>query len=312
MQGPTSAKHWAIVLAGGDGTRLQELTRALTGAPIPKQYCRLIGDRSMLEATLTRTQYCAPLERTLVVVNENHLSVAREHLVDVPPGNVLVQPCNRDTGPGLLFALLALAERDPAALVSVFPSDHYVGDDRAFISHVNHAAEVVTQLPDKIVLLGIRPDRPDCGYGYIVPAEPLRSIARNGSAFHVACFYEKPPLEIAQDLLHRGGLWNSFVMVFQVGHMLALLRRTMSHDFHRLSHARAYPSDGYARLQAWNFSSDFLVRIPEHLLVLPVADVHWSDWGTRDAIERTLRRLTQSIPWEVPLPAKGARLAASA
>ncbi len=312
MQGPTSAKHWAIVLAGGDGTRLQELTRALTGAPIPKQYCRLIGERSMLEATLTRTQYCAPMERTLVVVNENHLSIAREHLVDVPPGNVLVQPCNRDTGPGLLFALLALAERDPAALVSVFPSDHYVGDDRAFIAHVSHAAEVVTQLPDKIVLLGIRPDRPDCGYGYIVPAEPLRSVARNGSTFHVACFYEKPPLEIAQDLLHRGGLWNSFVMVFRVGHMLALLRRTMPHEFHRLSHARAYPSDGYARLQAWNFSSDFLVRIPEHLLVLPVADVHWSDWGTRDAIERTLRRLTQSIPWEVPLPAKGARLAASA
>ncbi len=312
MQGPTSANHWAIVLAGGDGTRLQELTQKLTGAPIPKQYCRLIGELSMLEATLVRTQHCAPLEQTLVIVNENHLTIAREHLRDVPPANVLVQPCNRDTGPGLLFALLALAERDPTALVSVFPSDHYVGDDRAFVKHVTHAADVVAQVPDKIVLLGIRPDRPESGYGYIMPAEPLRSAARNGTTFHVACFYEKPPIEIAQDLLHRGGLWNSFVMVFQVRHMLDLLRTTMPFEFQCLRTARASAADGYARLRAWNFSSDFLVRIPQHLLVLPVVDVHWSDWGTRDAIERTLRRLTQRVPWEAPLGAERAPVPASA
>ncbi len=311
MQGPTSARHWAIVLAGGDGTRLQELTQKLTGAPIPKQYCRLVGERSMLEATLARTQYCAPLERTLVIVNQNHLALAREHLRNVPSHNVLVQPCNRDTGPGLLFALLALAERDPGALVSVFPSDHYVGDDRAFIAHVSHAAEVVAQLPEKIVLLGIRPDRPESGYGYIVPGQPLRAVARNGSTFHVACFYEKPPIEIAQDLLNRGGLWNSFVMVFQVGHMLELVRTMMPMDFQCLRQARTCP-EAYARLKAWNFSSNFLVRIPEHLLVLPVADVHWSDWGTRDAIERTLRGLTQIVPWEVPAAADGRRLTASA
>ncbi|MFI5394217.1 MAG: sugar phosphate nucleotidyltransferase [Candidatus Binatia bacterium] len=170
MQRRTEGKHWAVVLAGGEGTRLQELTRQITGSPIPKQYCRIMGERSMLETTLIRTQRYVPVDNTLVVINSTHLDIAREQLHPLPDGNILVQPCNRDTGPGLLFGLLALVRRDPAAIVGLFPSDHYVGDDRGFIDHVGHATRVVEEMPDKIVVLGIRPDHPEPGYGYIMPA----------------------------------------------------------------------------------------------------------------------------------------------
>ncbi len=305
----TSGREWAIVLAGGDGTRLQELTRELTGRPIPKQYCRILGKRSMLETTLQRIQYYTPLDYTLVVTNSNHIGIARDQLRRVPAANVLTQPCNRDTGPGLLFPLMALTHRDPAALVSVFPSDHYVEDERAFIGHVRHAAGIVRQHPNKIATLGIRPDRAEPGYGYILPAGRLGPPLGNGGTFHVSSFCEKPPIEVAQDLLHQGGLWNSFVMVFQARRMLELLRATVPVEFQRLWAVYADPTamaDIYPGLPPWNFSHDFLAHIPQHLLVLQVDDVHWSDWGTRAAIERTLRRLTQAVPWETPHAAAAA------
>lgn len=121
MPTPTPANQWTLVLVGGDGTRLQELTREITGAPIPKQYCRLLGERSLLEATLDRARHVTPPHRTLVVVNSDHLAIGRDQLDGVPTANVVVQPCNRDTGPGLLFALQHLAQTDPSAIVVVMP-----------------------------------------------------------------------------------------------------------------------------------------------------------------------------------------------
>ena len=132
----TASDRWAIVLAGGDGVRLQALTRALTGAPIPKQYCRVIGERSMLETTLDRIASVAPRSRTLAIINRDHVPLAREQLRDLPPTNVLVQPQNRDTGPGLLLGLLELGRRAPGATVAVFPSDHFIRDNPAFRAHV--------------------------------------------------------------------------------------------------------------------------------------------------------------------------------
>src|SRR5437764_1273087 len=109
--------RWALVLAGGDGTRLQELTRLIAGAPIPKQYCRIHGDESLLQATVSRIASLVSTERTLVIVNSDHLSLAREQLGGLPADNMLVQPSNRDTGPGMLFALNELAKRDAGATV---------------------------------------------------------------------------------------------------------------------------------------------------------------------------------------------------
>ena len=155
----TRERPWALVLAGGDGRRLQALTRKIAGAPIPKQYCRIMGDRSLLEVTLGRILPLVPRERTLVVVNRS-LELALPQLRDVPPGNVIVQPGNRDTGPGVVFGLLDLTARRPRAPVAVFPSDHYVDDGSSFREHVERATFLVDRFPTKIALLGISPDSP--------------------------------------------------------------------------------------------------------------------------------------------------------
>ena len=139
---------WALVLAGGDGTRLAPLTRLIAGLPIPKQYCRLLGDRSLLEATLDRIAPLVPRTRTLVIVNRGHLSLARPQLRRIPSANVVVQPRNRDTGPGLVTSLLALEHREPKATAAVFPSDHHVRDQAAFRRRVAEMRSVVAQHPD--------------------------------------------------------------------------------------------------------------------------------------------------------------------
>jgi len=300
VAGPAaSGEQWALVLAGGDGRRLQALTQALTGVPIPKQYCRIVGDRSLLESTLLRTRHLVPHERTLVIVNHDHLDVARDQLNALPRHCLLVQPRNCDTGPGLLFSLLHLARRSPQATVAVFPSDHYVGNECRFVEHVQRATRIVEEVPEKIVLLGIPPDRPEPGYGYVEPAQPLRMVGGEG-AFHVGRFQEKPTLAGARSILARGGLWNSFVMVFRLPRMLALMHEVLPAEFeemHSLPADAAVAAARYRDLRPWNFSTAFLARIPEHLVVLRAEDVQWSDWGTQQAIERTFKSLKIRPPW---------------
>jgi mannose-1-phosphate guanylyltransferase len=291
------AAQWVLVLAGGEGTRLQDLTREITGAPIPKQYCRLLGEHSLLEATLERARHFAPLERTAVVVNRAHLELGAPQLLQLPRENIFVQPCNRDTGPGLVYSLWCLARMVPYATVVVLPSDHYIGDDRAFARHIKRATQLVDRFPDKVVVLGIRPDYPEAGYGYLTLSHQLRGRER---VFHVAGFEEKPSHKLAQRLIARGGLWNSFVMVFRLSRMLQLIQIAAPKEFARMEalQVRRRPlEDAYREMAPWNFSHLVLSRIPAHLLVLQVDDVHWSDWGTRESIERTLKTLKRLPPW---------------
>jgi mannose-1-phosphate guanylyltransferase len=128
----------------------------------------------------------------------------------------------------------------------------------------------------------------------------LQSVGEEG-AFHVAGFEEKPSHKQALRLVARGGLWNSFVMVFRLARMLQLVQVAAPREFARMDalNVRGSPiEEAYRELAPWNFSSRVLTRIPAHLLVLQVDDLHWSDWGTRESIERTLKTLKRLPPWQ--------------
>ncbi len=298
--GPDSS--WALVLAGGDGTRLQHLTHRLTGSPIPKQYCRILGERSMLEHTLHRIAPVVPPDRTMVVLNRSHLPVARPQLSGVPRSNWIVQPSNRDTGPGLLLSLLALRERAGNAVVAIFPSDHFVADDARFRRYVRGAVNLASAPSGPVVLLGIRPDRVEPGFGYIRPASRLEG-ERAMAAFRVAGFTEKPAYEEARTVVRSGGLWSTFVMASRVGRLLDLVATLRPHDHQRMARAWRSPRalDAlYAETKAWNFSRDVLALAPDALVVLRADRTGWSDWGTPEAIERTLASLAIEVPWRRP------------
>jgi mannose-1-phosphate guanylyltransferase len=295
----TLSNRVALLLAGGDGLRLQDLTSEIAGVPIPKQYCRLLHGSSMLEATILRAGLFAPSDRISVIINRSHLGLALDQVNCLPESNIIIQPRNRDTGPGMFFALIHLERTHPDATVAVFPTDHYVDKDWTFIAHVLRAVHTISRFPDKIAILGVVPDRPETGYGYILPAEKLRIP---GSAYRVEAFAEKPEPGAARDLIAHGGLWNTFVMIFRISRMLELMQETVPDEFEPLSELRAFPQKAeiiYRTLGSWNLSTRVLARIPEHLIVHRVANVRWCDWGTRELIERTYKALNIVPFWNM-------------
>jgi mannose-1-phosphate guanylyltransferase len=143
----------ALILAGGDGTRLRSLTRRIAGTDLPKQFCAVLGDATLLDQTYRRVLLSILPRRTVRVVTRTHERFYAPLLAGVSESNLIVQPQNRGTASAILYGLLRLAKTAPTATVAVFPSDHYVDDDALFMQHVDLALEAVTKLPDRVVLL---------------------------------------------------------------------------------------------------------------------------------------------------------------
>lgn len=263
-----------------------------------------------------------PPERILTVVSSGHLRYheVRRQISNLPKGSVIVQPDNKDTGPGLFLPLMHLYKRYPRSTVVVFPSDHFVYEEELFMSHVYLAYRAVERDPSRLVLLGIEADTPEPEYGYILPGERLEAMASLG-VFTISQFIEKPALEAAQGLIRRGALWNTMVMVFRPSTLLHLLRRQFSaiySRFQRLKEAigspleRAVLQETYDSMEPVNFSKHvleiFVQRYPSRFLVLPVKGVAWSDWGSECRVMNTLKKIgcLEKSGWAVKKQLAGA------
>lgn len=293
--GATQAEQrWGLVLAGGDGTRLRALTRQVSGDDRPKQFCPVMGGRTLLEETWDRMGRLIAPEHTAVVVTAHHAPFYSPLLRRLRPAEVVVQPDNRGTAVGILYPMLRLAARAPAASVAVLPSDHHVSDNTRFMSRVEAAFAAVAARPERLVLLGIVPDSPESEYGWIEPGD-LLSPGREGELYRVTRFWEKPPAEVAETLRVRGCLWNSFVMVGKVGAFLAAIACTLPALYGAFDHVA--PAFGtameaaavrsiYATLPAADFSRQVLTPGVSRLAVMPVPGVTWSDLGSPDRVRR--------------------------
>jgi mannose-1-phosphate guanylyltransferase len=280
---------WGVVLAGGDGVRLRTLTRALAGDERPKQFCRILGARTLLDQTRERLAHVVAPGRTLLVVNRAHERYYRAALADVAPTAIVAQPGNRGTAPAILYALLRLGALAPSAAVVMSPADHHVSDDAAFMAHVATALEAVRAHPGVVVLLGITPDRAETDYGWIEPATPDTAAAPRGHAVRrVRRFWEKPEAALAARLLAAGCLWNSFVLVARAAALTGLVRDgapALHHAFAAMPRWLGTDREGdaaaelYARLPSTDFSRDVLARSAPSLGVLQVDGVTWSDLG---------------------------------
>jgi mannose-1-phosphate guanylyltransferase len=301
-----SPERYGIILSAGNGTRLREFVYRNRADYLPKQYLNFIGKRSMLEHSLQRAERLISAQKLLVVVAREHLDYeeVRRQIASRPPQCVVIQPENKDTGPGILLPLMYVCKRNPDASVAVFPSDHFVLEEDVFMRHVDRAFRVVERDGSCIVLLGTEPNEADSDFGYIVPG----ATDESGSAGrNVELFVEKPATEVARTIIKKGALWNTLILAFRCQTLLKAIQRTapeLYSSFTPILNAIGTPHEQrviervYRRLSPTNFSKRILQALPheqrQSFLVLPVRGVTWNDWGTSERILSSLRQLGKS------------------
>jgi mannose-1-phosphate guanylyltransferase/mannose-6-phosphate isomerase len=277
-----------VILSGGTGTRLWPLSRAM----YPKQFIRFSDQQgaSFLAATLQRLSTHPGAAPPVIVCNNEHRFLVADEVARaaVAPRAIVLEPVPRNTAPAVAVAALLLAEKNPAAILAVMPSDHVIRNAKAFAAAIERAAEIAAT--GRLVLFGITPDRPHVGYGYIRRGAPLPGFA---DAFTVAAFTEKPDLAKAEGYLAVGGhYWNSGIFVFQARAFLDELERF---EPAILAAARAAllgakEDLGFLRLDHQAFAGSPSISMDYAVMertaaaaVLPI-DIGWSDVGSWSAL----------------------------
>lgn len=294
----SQASLWGIILAGGEGERLKGFVREQFGSAIPKQFCAFCGRRSMLERTIKRARLLIPPERLVVIGTAHHSALMVRHLGTLPPGKVLLQPANRDTAPGILLPLTHVLQKDPHALVAILPADHFILPGHRFMRAVAAAAKFVADKNvDLPVLLAVTPDRPEPEYGWIKRGEFVRHDDRR-TIHQIKRYVEKPSRDRAERLMKDGWLWNTMVIVVRAHALMDLAWKhvpdlarwfTLLQRFLGSAKEQDFIEEMYHAIPRVNFSASVLAGRDMRSLVLPVQDVCWSDWGTKERILETAR-----------------------
>ena len=279
---------YLVIMAGGIGSRFWPFSRTRH----PKQFHDVLGvGRSMLQLTMDRFASLCPPENVFVVTNRDYMALVREHLPELPADQILGEPIGRNTAPCIAYAAYRIAQRDPRATIIVSPADHAVLHEDEFCRLMRLAVEAAGA-SDVLITLGIKPSRPDTGYGYI---QYMDGQSLPGGEFHkVKTFTEKPSLDIAKMFVESGDfLWNSGLFVWRADVIIAALHEHLSDLAEVFDEGAgqlgtpqelAFINEAYSRCA--NVSIDYgIMEKADNVFVLP-ADFGWSDVGTWDSLHR--------------------------
>ncbi len=277
---------YAVIMAGGRGERFWPLSTN----SLPKPFIPLTGASSLIQDTVARIQPIIPPERILISIGTTHLDIARKQLPQLPDENFIVEPVGRDTSACLAFCALHIEKRDPAGIMLALPADHFVSDAAAFRHTIQMGLENIEGATG--VIFGIKPDRAETGYGYILAEKP----AIQANAWPVVRFIEKPDAATAAQYLAFGNyFWNSGMFLFKNETLLMLFQKHMPETYEKLCRMRPLLKAGnssaelaeiFSTLQ--RISIDFGIMEKISGLRLIPARFGWDDIGSWAALERAL------------------------
>ncbi len=277
-----------VILAGGKGERFWPLSRKHR----PKQFLSLDGSgKSLLQATADRLSNLAgDSQKVWVVTSELLAEGVREQLPQLPEKNVLAEPEGRDTAPAVAWSILEIAQAyGEDAVVGFFPADHWIEDEQAFQQTITAAAELASS-EAAIVTLGITPNQPSTGYGYIEQGEQTGTFG-GLPVYKVSRFTEKPDRETAEKFLATGRFsWNSGMFIFRAGVVLDELR---THAPEIIGPLEEKGVDAYSQLA--KKSIDYALMEKTQLAYVLPASFGWDDLGDWNAIERLLKGDAQNV-----------------
>jgi mannose-1-phosphate guanylyltransferase len=272
-----------VIMAGGVGSRFWPMSTKEK----PKQFIDVLGvGKTLIQLTVERFGALVAPENIWVVTNQKYAPIVEEQLPDIPKSNILCEPCRRNTAPCIAYVSWRIKSNDPKANIVVTPSDHIVMDTAEFQRVIKECMRFTSET-DAIVTLGMKPNRPETGYGYI-QADLSTSSLRNKEIYRVDSFREKPDLKTAEEYIKKNYyFWNAGIFIWNVNTIVNAFRiyqPTMARIFESMlavygtEKEQAFIDERFPECE--NISVDYaIMEKAEEIFVCP-ADFGWSDLGT--------------------------------
>lgn len=278
--------NYAVIMAGGVGSRFWPSSRSAK----PKQFLSLVGEKTMIQETVDRISPLIPHDRILIITSDRYLELVREQLPEIPSENIIGEPVARNTAPCVALAAALLIDRDPDATMVVLPADHYITRPAEFRKIIG-AGIRKAQEAENLVTIGITPNRPETGYGYIQLDESEKSTTDKMPCYHVKTFAEKPDLKTAVSFIESGDfLWNSGMFIWKAQTIMNQFQEHQPGIFQEAEAFRRNSSkdfDGAVHLYyktVTSISIDYGIMEKAGIVYVIPGDFGWSDVGSWMAV----------------------------
>lgn len=278
----------ALIMAGGKGTRFWPLSTEKK----PKQFLKLINNETMLQMTVNRIKSIIPMERIFVCTGSQYKTLVREQLPGIDERNIIIEPEGRNTAPCIALSTLIIKRILGDSNIVVLPADHLINNEEEFREIILVANEYLRESNKTIVTLGMTPNRPETGYGYIKFNEQGKSISNN-RILGVEKFVEKPDLETAREYVKEGKyLWNGGMFIWNSTYILEEIKKYIPNTYEVLNkiteidekYLQMYIDENYEKTDS--VSIDYGVLEKTSSIVVIPSDIGWDDVGSWEAIER--------------------------
>ncbi len=279
-----------VIMAGGSGTRFWPKSRKSK----PKQLQNIFSKRTMIQETLDRIKPLIDTNNTLIITGRSHAEELKKQVPEIPDQNIIIEPVGRNTAPCIGLAALYIKRKDPQGVMAVLASDHLIKDEKEFLNLLS-VAKMVAEEKGYLITLGIRPKKPETGYGYIQYGEEILAI-NNKKIFKVNRFIEKPKKEVAEGFLSSGNyLWNSGMFIWKADTILNMIEIHLPELYQGLMRIdnvistdkeRDTIEEVYSGIES--ISIDYgIMEKAKYVAVIP-CDPGWSDVGCWNSIPEVL------------------------